>query len=293
MAIRATDTTLTGTLTDSQGNTVNGTLTMTLQGYGATVPLISGSQALPGLTITTAVSSGVFSISFYSNQIITPGPLVTFYNISFQTSITTTSIFAFSENFQFSAGTFDFSQLVPLGAVVPGRASPTFVAPNVFTAQPGQFLTGLTSSGNFTTGPTNLTLIQANGVRGWISGNTSPLAAADTGLSRIVAKTIAVGNGTQGDASGTLQASTVNNPGGNVNITPSAQIPRIGSGSGNGDLWGTQIQNSGNTDIYILAASSSAYTTGGLINWIPNSSLALYHSSQNFLVGAGTSSTGA
>lgn len=196
MTVASTDVTLTGTLTDPQGNSVNGTLTFTLQGYGATVPLIAGKQALPGLTFTATVSAGTFSVNFYSNQIITPGPLVTFYSISFAPSATTTTVLAFSENFQFSPGTFDFSQLVPLTNVIANTSLPNTVTPHTFAAVSGQFLTGFGSTGVFTSGPSNLiTFIP--------SGSTNP----DTGISRNAAGVVGFGNGSSAaDLSGSWKA---------------------------------------------------------------------------------------
>jgi hypothetical protein len=51
---------------------------------------------------------------------------------------------------------------------------------------------------------------RSDGVYGW-SPTTTPSTAADTGLSRTAAATVAVGNGTAADASGTLKAAKLNN----------------------------------------------------------------------------------
>lgn len=56
----------------------------------------------------------------------------------------------------------------------------------------------------------NATLLNmpALGVYGW-SSTTDPTAAADTGISRQTANSIAIGNGTQGNTSGALTAASV------------------------------------------------------------------------------------
>lgn len=60
-------------------------------------------------------------------------------------------------------------------------------------AVPSQAITGVLTEGS-------------GGVVGWSSNANPTLAVADTGLSRVAAKTVAVGSGVQGDQSGTLNA---------------------------------------------------------------------------------------
>lgn len=136
-------------------------------------------------------------------------------------------------------------------------------------------------------------------ILGWASA-TNPIGnLQDTGLSRISAGIVAIGNGTQGNLTGTLQLSTINNPAGNLNLSSGGTIvananvqrTQIGSGTGNGQTWGLSIQNAGNTDLYSLFASSTTYTTGGTLGWVPNSAAYFYHSSQPFLIGATTAAT--
>lgn len=148
MPITTTDTTLTGIFTDDQGNTLNGTLTFVLSGFGADVPKIAGVQLLPGLSFTAPVVNGVFSTSFYSNLIITPN--VTFYSVSFQQSgALVNQIYNFSKNYQFGPGIFDISQLTPLGSTISNTSLPNSVTPFTFVPQPGKFLNGLDATGKF------------------------------------------------------------------------------------------------------------------------------------------------
>jgi hypothetical protein len=80
---------------------------------------------------------------------------------------------------------------------------------------------------------------------------------------------------------------------GKLQITPTAgaaiYIDRLGSGNGNGQLWGTYIQNAPNTDVIILGQSSSTYTTGGGLGWLGNSNGFLYYPTE-FRIGRGAAS---
>jgi len=174
MTITSPDVTLTGTLTDDQGTPLNGTITFTLSGYGSNIPTIAGIQLLPGLTFTTSVTSGIFSTTFYSNQIITPGPLVTFYNIAFQQTGSTNQILNFSKNYQFGPGVFDISQLVPLGSTISNTSFPNSVLPQIFTPVVNQYLSGLSSTGAFQTGIIPLPLV-GSAILSGIATNVTPI----------------------------------------------------------------------------------------------------------------------
>lgn len=88
--------------------------------------------------------------------------------------------------------------------------------------------------------------VGANGVHGWSSGNANNLTS-DTGLSRVSAGVLGVGNGTQGDVSATVQATLFTGPLQNTNAaqlgsaTGSVSTPTYAflgtNGSSSGMLW--------------------------------------------------------
>lgn len=113
--------TLTGTLTDTQGNPVAGTVTLTLANYGPYLPVLTGSNVCAQLIVSaTANASGVFSMTFYGNYQITPSN--TYYEVTIQipgyagTATASTQSAAYSFG---TSGTFDLSNLTPLAAYYP------------------------------------------------------------------------------------------------------------------------------------------------------------------------------
>ncbi len=83
---------------------------------------------------------------------------------------------------------------------------------------------------------------------------------------------------------------------GNYTLTPTSAVAetinRIGSGTGNAEYWGLNIKNAGNSDSFIIGQTSSAYTTGGGLSWIGNSTGFFYYpTTLKFGTGAGATPT--
>ncbi len=68
-------------------------------------------------------------------------------------------------------------------------------------------------------------------------------------------------------------------------------INRGGTGAGNGNSWGMQIQNAGSSDDLTIGWSSTAYTTGGILGWVGNNQGFIYTPS-TLVIGTGVSSSG-
>ena len=194
--------TLTGTFEDILGNPVTtGTVTAVLMGYGANIPRVAGVAIFDGISASATVSgSGTFTLGpLYGNDVITPGPLTTYYQITMPAPNGGTV----TKSYQFSgSGSFDLSQLVPMGTPLRGDNTLANAAiPQVFSPVSHQFLTGMNSLGHFTAAqPKGADLSDV------ALGSTTPVTwNGDTGLSRDAAGVVDVGNGTQGDASGKLR----------------------------------------------------------------------------------------
>lgn len=157
MAIPTPLITLTGTVVDDKGNLLSGgTATVTLQGYGSSIPKVNGIVILGSSTLSATVVGGSFTIGpFYGNDVIQPGPNVTWYTVTVPapsgsggTGGTITQQFRFS-----GSGTFDIANLSPLNSTVTsGSTTATSVIPQVFSPQANKFLTGLNSLGQFSAG---------------------------------------------------------------------------------------------------------------------------------------------
>ena len=92
-----------------------------------------------------------------------------------------------------------------------------------------------------------------------------------------------------------LLASANTFTGGLQQVTPSGsgasiQLNQLGSGTTNGTYWAYSVVSNGNT--LLLGASSSTYSTGGILTWIGNNQPFLYYPS-SFKIGTGTGSTAA
>ena len=116
-----------------------------------------------------------------------------------------------------------------------------------------------------TASPTQLLTLKSTGSMAWDNGS----GTADTGLSRTAAATVAVGNGTAGDASGTLKAANVGTSGTPITNIYATTISSATTGDGsrsigfrnriiNGDIRIDQ-RNAGASQA-ITAAAALAYT---------------------------------
>ncbi len=95
-------------------------------------------------------------------------------------------------------------------------------------------------------------------------------------------------------AGGGLNVGTASGAGtGDIKLTPTTigvYMNRIGSGNGNGVVWGYFCLNAAAGDNLVLGNSSSAYTTGGTLTWIGNSQAFLYYPG-SLKVGTGVGAT--
>lgn len=77
---------ITGTLDDIFGASDQGYLLFTLCGYGSSIPRISGTALLAKTrpTRVQAAADGTFSATLWGNDVIVPGPNVTYYTVELQ-----------------------------------------------------------------------------------------------------------------------------------------------------------------------------------------------------------------
>jgi len=141
--------------------------------------------------------------------------------------------------------------------------------------------------GTWTNGSQILEFVPVSGGNGIVSAYTGSLLFQTNGRANQMAITSAgnVGIGTTTPSTLlTLQGaqSTAGNFG-------ESEILRLGTGAANGQSWGMTVQNSSAGDILILGQSSSAYTSGGNLGWVGNSTGFLYYPTE-FRIGTGTGS---
>lgn len=178
--------TLTGTLTDTQGNTLQAVVTLTLCNFGASPALISGSNLFAQLQISvTSATNGTFSIPFYGNSQISPAG--TYYNVTIQ-PVGANQSFNLSTldiPYQFLAsGTFDISTLQPMTSYPNPIVSPNYLTFS-YEEVPQGTLNGInaTFTLDFTPAPLGSLNLFVNGVRQTrgiaftLTGNTVTYAA--------------------------------------------------------------------------------------------------------------------
>lgn len=189
--------TLTGSFKDLLGNAVtSGTVTAVLMGYGADIPRVAGTAIFDLTSLSASVSgSGTFTLGpFYGNDVITPGPLTTYYQITMPAPISSGAAGGtVTKNYQFSgSGSFDLSQLVPMGT--PQRGDNTLAnaaIPQVFSPTSHQFLTGMNSLGAFSAAQPSLDdMNTTSGFGNGSSGTSVTTTAKGTGSGPTTAQTI-------------------------------------------------------------------------------------------------------
>lgn len=124
--------TITGTLKTILGAADPGaTLRVTLCNFGPNPPRVSGSGILVDVDVPVAVAGdGTFSFSPIGNDVIIPGPNITYYTVAFQPS--TGGILKVIA-YQFTgSGSFDLSTLAPFG----GPGTPPVVPTNAVITNP-------------------------------------------------------------------------------------------------------------------------------------------------------------
>ncbi len=122
MTITTPGVTLTATLTNDSGVGIPGKIVCTLNNYGGVPPRIAGTNVIANLVTTAqANSSGVLSVALYGNYQITVAG--TYYEIAVYGVDTAGNVSNAPNsvaNYVFtSGGTFDLSNLIPIGVIVP------------------------------------------------------------------------------------------------------------------------------------------------------------------------------
>lgn len=103
--------TLNGKIRDISGNLISGTVTATLGNYGINPPVIIGdSELAPILVSTTANGSGVWSLTLWGSDQISP--INTTYTIAITPANSNVAIWI--ADYLINSGTYDLSNLIPL-----------------------------------------------------------------------------------------------------------------------------------------------------------------------------------
>jgi hypothetical protein len=126
------DTTLTGTLFDTSGTAMAGTVVLTLSNIGIWPAVVTGTGLFAALSITAqADGSGNFSIDFFSNGVISPSG--TFYTLTVYAPGSNVAVWEASYLIA-AGGSYDLSSLVPL---VPNNSGGTGGWGFLGTGEPG------------------------------------------------------------------------------------------------------------------------------------------------------------
>lgn len=122
--------TVTGLLKDVFGAAaLSGGLRVTLNGYGAQMPRVSGTGFIvdPDIPVNMP-GDGTFSFTVFGNDVILPGPNITFYTIAF---IPQSGGVVKCNNYQITgSGSFDLSTLSPIFLPTPSPLPPNPVITN-------------------------------------------------------------------------------------------------------------------------------------------------------------------
>lgn len=139
--------TVTANLQQITGSLDAASATFELEGFGNSVPRVPGTTIIVQ-TATTAVAdgSGNISVTLWGLDVITPAGC--FYTVTFFNDqggfVASLAYDAF-----IGSGTFDLSQVTPRGETVIAPQAPNAAVPQVFVPQTHQFLTGMNSTGAF------------------------------------------------------------------------------------------------------------------------------------------------
>lgn len=129
----ATNVTITGKWTDIFGLAPTGqeSIDVTLVNYGSLIPRVSGVGIMGDVfqSFSPSTTDGTFSFALYGNDIITPGPSITYYQFTFKNANGAPVV---SVLYQFAAGSFDLSTVSPFSPGPPPGPppSPTAVVTN-------------------------------------------------------------------------------------------------------------------------------------------------------------------
>lgn len=129
----ATNVTITGKWSDIFGQVPSGqeSIDVTLVNYGTQVPRVSGVSILGDVfqSFTPSAVDGTFSFPLYGNDIILPGPSITYYQFTFKNA---NGAPVASVLYQFASGSFDLSTVSPFSPGPPPGPppSPTAVVTN-------------------------------------------------------------------------------------------------------------------------------------------------------------------
>lgn len=181
--------TITGHLFDSTGTPqVGAPVWFELVNLNGNVPYVSGTNVIVTTKIiVTTITGGAYTAQIQGNDTITPAN--TFYKVTFNNN--EVNYYSFT-----GAGPINLDSFVSLTTFpVPTGSLPTSIltSNNVFTGT-NSFTAPISVTGALTV--TGNVVMSSGQVHVWNN---------DTGLSRDAADVIDVGNGTQGDKSGTLQ----------------------------------------------------------------------------------------
>lgn len=222
--------TLSGVIQDIGGNPVAGSVQIVLSNLGGWAPTVVGSFELAPIQVTaTANGSGVWSVVLFGNYQISPAG--TFYTVTVFPAGSNAG--AWTGQFAFSAGgSFDLSNLTPINSPIlpPSQflqppvtlaANNTWTGTNGFQAISATTLAIPTITGNVTFSGSLINIVGHLVGAAFIEVGLSASVQwnNDTGISRSSAGVLAVGNGSQGDASGTVAAGTIIST---VSLTPSS-----------------------------------------------------------------------
>lgn len=165
--------TITGNLQQVTGVINSGSVQFELVNFGSTVPRVSGTAILVVTSFQAqADGSGNFSVTLWGTDVVTPSGV--FYAVTFYSD---TGAPVMTLPYQFvGTGTFDLSQVIPMGqTVIVAAPQPTSAVPQIFTPITHQFLTGMNSSGLFSSAQPAFTDIS-----GSVAASQLPLPTAST-----------------------------------------------------------------------------------------------------------------
>lgn len=193
--------TITGHLFDSTGTAqVGAPVWFELTNLNGNVPYVSGTNVIVTTkVIVTTTAGGAYTAQIQGNDTITPAN--TFYKVTFNNN--EVNYYSFT-----GAGPISLDSFTPLTTLpVPTGSVPTNILTgnNLFTGS-NSFSGPVTFTGSFSFSGA----VSVAGLLTATSGISVPTGQviawnSDTGLSRDAAGVIDVGNGTQGDKTGTLQ----------------------------------------------------------------------------------------
>lgn len=184
--------TITANLQQITGAVDAAKVTFELANYGNTIPRVSGTCVIVQTSTTaTADGSGNISVVLWGNDVVTPSG--TEYTAKFYNDA---GGLLQQVAYQFTgSGSFDLSNVVPLGQTVTSPPQPNSATPQVFTPVAHEFLTGMNSVGQFSA---------AQPAFSDLSGTASTAQIPNLAASTITSGTVALARGgTNADLSAT------------------------------------------------------------------------------------------